>query len=192
MLKRGGLAVIPTDTLYGIVVRALDRKAVKQLYRLRRHTPHKPFIILISSREDLAAFGIQPTAAASRFLQRVWPGKVSVILPCTGKKFSYLHLGTKTLAFRLPQSRRVRSLLKKTGPLVAPSANTEGKRPAETVAQAKEYFGDAVRVYISAGRLKGKPSALVSLVSSGAKIVRKGSGAAYKKIRRLEQEFKTA
>lgn len=174
VLNRGGLAVIPTDTLYGIVARALDKKAVRRLYRIRRHTPQKPFIILISNRKDLAAFGIRPSAAVSRFLQRAWPGAVSVILPCRGKKFAYLHRETNTLAFRLPRSRWLLSLVHATGPLVAPSANPEGKKPAETMAQARRYFGTEVDAYASGGRLAGKPSTLVSLTGKKPRLVRKG------------------
>lgn len=176
ILKRGGIAVIPTDTIYGIVARAFDRKAVRRLYRLRRTTAKKPFIILISSVKDLATFGVTTNTAASRFLQRVWPGRVSVILPCKGKEFAYLHLDTQTLAFRMPRPRWLRVLLKKTGPLVAPSANPEGETPAETITRARRYFGDHIDAYVSAGRLIRNPSTLVSLLRTGApRVLRLGS-----------------
>ncbi len=175
-LKHSGIAVIPTDTLYGVVARALDKRAVRRLYRLRRRAPRKPFIVLISSRKDLAMFGCQPDAAASRFLRHVWPGKVSVILPCASERFSYLHLGTETLAFRLPKSKWLISLLKKTGPLVAPSANPEGKKPAETITEAKEYFGRKVDSYISANRLlNGIPSTLITFEKNRLKVLRGGA-----------------
>lgn len=175
-LKVGGLAVIPTDTIYGIVAKARDPKAVARLYAIRRKTPQKPFIILIASVEDVALFGVKRNAAALRFLKTVWPGKVSVVLSCKNKKFSYLHLGTKTLAFRLPKSKKLISLIKKTGPLVAPSANPEGERPAETISEAKKYFGESVDIYISASeKFSGKPSTLVSLLGDEPKVLRKGA-----------------
>ncbi len=176
ILKHGGLGVIPTDTIYGMVARARDRKAVARLYQLRRETAQKPFIILISSLKDLAAFGVTPNATALAFLKTVWPGKVSVILPCPKASFRYLHLGTKTLAFRMPKLRRLRALLTQTGPLVAPSANLEGKRPAETIQEARTYFGSHVDLYISGGRrLRGAPSTLVSLLGAQPIVVRQGA-----------------
>lgn len=174
-LKKGGIAVISTDTLYGVVARAFDKKAVARLYALRRETRKKPFIVLISSIQELAAFGIQQNAAALQFLKTVWPGKVSVILPCNTKQFSYLHLGTKTVAFRFPKSVKLRSLLRKTGPLVVPSANREGEKPAETIAEAKKYFGNAVDMYVNAGRRHGTPSTLISLIDGTPKILRVGA-----------------
>lgn len=176
LLRDGGIAVIPTDTIYGVVARAQDKKVMEKLYALRRKTPEKPFIVLISSITELAGFGITPTPAVSRLLRTVWPGKVSVILPCRAKKFSYLHLGTEALAFRLPKSKKLQALLKKTGPLVAPSANPEGEKPAETISEAKKYFGDNVDVYVSAGKkISGKPSTLVSLLTDTPKMLREGA-----------------
>jgi len=174
-LRRGGIAVIPTDTLYGIVARALDKEAVARLYKLRRQTSHKPFIVLVSSLKDLAAFGVRPNATQCVFLKKVWPGPVSVIFRCSSRKSSYLHLGTHSLAFRLPKSRRLVTLLKKTGPLVAPSANREGEKPAETTTEAKEYFGTDVDVYVNGGRRRGEPSTLISFVDEEPRIVRQGA-----------------
>lgn len=182
ILKNGGIAVIPTDTIYGIVTKASIRKAVARLYALRRETlvhhkdGAKPFIVLIDTIARLTDFGVVLTLPQKASLLRVWPGKVSVVLPCSSKKFAYLHLGTKTLAFRIPRSKPLQSLLKKTGPLLAPSANPEGEKPATTIAEAKNYFGTAVDVYISAGKkISGKPSTLVSLLSETPRILRQGA-----------------
>ena len=176
VLKTGGIAVIPTDTVYGVVASARNRKAVKRLYRLRRKQPHKPFIVLISSILELQEFGITLTPVQTVFLKKIWPGKVSVILKVPHARFPYLHLGTKTLAFRLPRSRPLLRILRETGPLVAPSANPEGKKPAQTIKEARRYFGQKVATYVSANRrLQGKPSTLASLTGAKPKILREGS-----------------
>ena len=97
-------------------------------------------IVLIASISDLKQFGVKVDSKTARILGKLWPNKVSVVLPCASKKFSYLHRGTKTLAFRLPKPVALRKLLKSVGPLVAPSANWEGERPARTIREAKKYF----------------------------------------------------
>ncbi len=176
LLKRGGLGVLPTDTLYGVVAVARNREAVSRLYRLRRKTPQKPFIMLIGSIGELANFGIAPSLFEKETLKKVWPGKVSVVFPCKRKNLEYLHLGTQSLAFRLPKSAKLLALLKKTGPLLAPSANSEGKPPATTIAEAKNYFGSAVDFYVSAGKkMPGKPSTLISFEKGKVKILREGA-----------------
>ena len=175
ILKRGGVGVLATDTLYGIVGCALSKKAVARIYRLRKRDPKKPLIILIASVRDCARFGVKIDTQTKKLLSAVWPGKVSVILSCRYKKFFYLHRGTKTLAFRVPASIRVRRLLQKTGPLAAPSANIEGMPPATTVTEAKKYFGEGVDFYINSGKRASAPSTLVALESGRIVIKRQDS-----------------
>lgn len=176
IVKGGGVGVLATDTLYGVVGSALSKKAVERIYRLRKRDPKKPLIILIGSIRDLARFGVKVDARTKKLLNEVWPGKVSVVLPCLLKKFSYLHRGTKTLAFRVPKIVSLRRLLQKTGPLAAPSANIEGMPPAITIAEAKKYFGEESDFYISAGRRASAPSTLIAI--EGGRIVIKRHGAA--------------
>ncbi len=175
-LKNGKVSVLPTDTIYGLVGSALSKKVVERIYRLKKRDPKKPMIILISSIDDLDLFEIEVTPQIKRILKKLWPGKVSIILPSLLKKFSYLHRGTKTLAFRLPQLKWLRNLLKETGPLVAPSANPEGLPPAVTVSQAREYFGENVDFYLDGGELSGSPSTLIQIKKGKIIIKRKGSG----------------
>ncbi len=163
ILKAGGVGILATDTIYGLVGRALNKKTVARIYRVKKRTPTKPLIVLISSPSDLKKFGIRLNFSTRQLLNSFWPGKVSVILPCASAKFQYLHRGTKTLAFRLPKNYRLRAILKETGPLVAPSANPEGLPPARTILVAKKYFGNEADFYVNAGRRVGKPSMLVSI-----------------------------
>lgn len=176
LLLTGCIGVMPTDTLYGVVASARNRKAVARLYRLRRATTSKPFIILLSSSRALRAFSVSPTLLQKRFLQKIWPGKVSAIFSVPNKKLQYLHRGTQTLAFRVPANRRLRKLISKTGPLVAPSANTEGKPPARSIKEARAYFGEQVDFYApTRARLNQIPSTIISLVSKRPRIVREGA-----------------
>ncbi len=172
-LWRGGVGIFPTDTLYGIVAPAFSEAAVERIYRLRKRSKKKPSIILIAAPEDIALFGIKAGRKERLFLEKAWPGKVSVILSCPGSEFSYLHRGAYTLAFRVPKNAALRRFLKFSGPLIAPSANPEGKPPAQTIREARRYFGDRVDFYIHRGRLGGKPSRLVELKNGEVKILRK-------------------
>jgi L-threonylcarbamoyladenylate synthase len=162
-LKRGGIGVLPTDTIYGLVGKALSRKAVLRIYKARKRSPAKPMIILIGSLNDLTAFNVRPNERVLGVLRKIWPGPVSVIFPCPEKKYSYLHRGTNTLAFRLPKDVSLRKLLAVTGPLVAPSANLEGRKPALSVAAAENYFNDEVDFYLDAGERRSLPSTLIEI-----------------------------
>lgn len=177
VLKSGGVAVIPTDTLYGLVARAYDRKAVERVYKVRGRDKGKPCIILISSFSDLKKFGIGISIEQKKFLEKVWPGKISVILPCVQSKFQYLHRGTKTIAFRMigPRNKNLFKILKSVGPLVAPSANPQGLPPAHSRREARQYFGKVVDAYVCVGTKNSKPSTLVEYKNGKLKIIREGA-----------------
>ena len=165
ILKNDGIGIMPTDTIYGLVGSAFSKKAVEKIFKIKNRNKNKPLIVLISSISDLKKFEILPSLirANRRILEKVWPGKVSVILPCSSLKFKYLHRGTNSIAFRLPAKKSLIKILKETGPLVAPSVNPEGQKPAQTILEAKKYFKDKVDFYLSGGTLKSKPSILISV-----------------------------
>ena len=174
ILKAGGIGVLPTDTIYGLVGCALDRKAVERIYVAKKRAPAKPCIVLISEIADLQKFGVAPDAATSAVLRKLWPAPVSIILPCDRADFEYLHRGTKTLAFRLPADVGLRELLVGTGPLIAPSANPEGLSPAKTINEARDYFNGNVDFY-EQGTTHEAPSTLVSIVGGKVSVLREGS-----------------
>ena len=177
ILRSVGVGVMPTDTLYGIVGSALKPDAVARIYKLRKRNLKKPMIVLISDMRQGTwdTFGIQLSKHERVILRKLWPNKLSVILPCRSKKFAYLHRGAKTLAFRHPKPKWLQNLLKKTGPLVAPSANWEGERPAKTIREAKRYFKNSVDFYLDRGRRAGKPSTLVEIKRGELRVLREGA-----------------
>lgn len=174
VLNDGGVIVAPTDTLYGILTRALDKKAVERIYKIKGRSENKPFIILITKESDLEIFKIQHTNVLQK-TRMFGKKKVSFILPCESKKFIYLHRGQKSLAFRMisPRNRNLYNLINKTGPLVAPSANPQGLNPSKTITEAKKYFESKIDLYINGGTRNSKPSTIISLIGGKIKILRK-------------------
>jgi L-threonylcarbamoyladenylate synthase len=161
-IDKNSIFVCATDTLYGICTSAFNKENVERIYEMKGRDENKPFIILISDIAELNQFGVTITKNQQAFLEKIWPGKVSVVLPCSLKKFEYLHRGTESLAFRMPKKNSIRDILENTGPLVAPSANKQGAKPAETITEAREIFGEEVDTYISDGKLKGDPSTIIT------------------------------
>lgn len=167
-LKGNKIAVMPTDTIYGVVGRAENRETVEKIYALKKRVPDKPFIILISNINDIEKFSIELSYDLRKVLASYWPSPISIIIDCPSGDFEYLHRGTNSLAFRMPKEESLLLLLSETGPLVAPSANTEGMPPAEDINQAKEYFKDGVDYYMDRGKIIGKASKLIKLHKDGS------------------------
>jgi len=197
ILLNDGIGILPTDTLYGLVGRAFSKRAVARIHELRNRSDRKPFIILIESIKDLKLFGIKPDKFSLGIMKKYWParphryarsqrcsdfgrakhsgrGKVSIILPCDNEKLSYLHMGTKSLAFRIPNKKNLLDLLEKIGPLVAPSANHQSEKPALTIEEARKYFDNEVDFYVDEGKLESLPSTLIKINNEKIEVLREG------------------
>lgn len=177
VLKDGGVVIMPTDTLYGIVGKAKNPKVVERIYNIRKRSPDKPCIILIGNFSELKKFGIVLTEMQKNKIGKYLPAEVSAktgreptsfILDCPDESLRYLHRGTKTLAFRIPFPKALRDLLLKVGSLIAPSANLEARPPSKTISEAKKYFREAVDLYLNGGQLNGKASKVIQLHKDGS------------------------
>jgi L-threonylcarbamoyladenylate synthase len=171
LLMAGSVGVIPTDTVYGLVCRAADEKAVGRLYKLKLRE-RKPGTVIAADINQLTDLGIK--ARYLKAVEHFWPGSVSVIIP--SRDLEYIHVGLQGIAVRAPDHARLNALLQKTGPLLTSSANQPGKPPANTIAEAKAYFGDSPDFYVDGGDLSGhKPSTVIRVVDDAIEVVRPGA-----------------
>lgn len=174
IIKKGGVAVIKTDTLYGLVCDAFNQHAVARIYDIKKRNPLKPVIVLISSISDIENFGIKVNSELHKKLSAIWPDKVSVILPSDDNSVNthHIHKGTGGIAFRMPADKELRSILAEVGPLVAPSANPEGLSPAINIQQATDYFGDDVDFYMDGGEVTNtRPSKIIKIIHNIEEVI---------------------
>ncbi|PID31512.1 threonylcarbamoyl-AMP synthase [Candidatus Saccharibacteria bacterium] len=164
VLRAGGVVVACTDTIYGVLARADDERAVERVYAIKGRSGHKSSIVLITSYDQLYD---APTSDVRRLMTQYWPGKVSIVVPSMHAP-EWLRRSNASVAYRMPAVDGLRQLIAKTGPLIAPSANPEGETPAPTVEKAVEFFGDAVDLYVDGGRVEDDtPSQLLRIDEQG-------------------------
>lgn len=172
LLLSGGVGVIPTDTVYGLVCRAADESAVDKLFTIK-HREHNPGTIVAADLDQLVELGLK-----RRYLTadaEFWPGPVSVIVPC-GAELQHVHMGMNSLAVRVPAVEDLRKLLLGSGPLMTTSANHPGEPTSTTVAEAQNYFRDAVDFYVDGGDLSGRlPSTIIRIVDDAIEVIREGA-----------------
>jgi L-threonylcarbamoyladenylate synthase len=149
ILKQGGVVIMPTDTLYGIVGQAENVSTVERIYQIRKRDSGKKCITLIGDIKELEKFSIALSEKQKKLIEKYWPGPNSIII--------------EELAFRVPASLTLRNLLLQVGPLIAPSANLQGMPPAKNINEAKNYFGNMVDLYVDGGTIEGQASKLIKL-----------------------------
>jgi tRNA threonylcarbamoyl adenosine modification protein (Sua5/YciO/YrdC/YwlC family) len=172
ILKAGGVGVIPTDTVYGIVAGAADAAAVVRLYALKRRE-RKPGTIIAASAEQLIGLGLDE--GAIRAAEHLWPNPISLIV-AANQRLDYLHQGVGSLAVRIPDDARLRALLERTGPLLTSSANQPGEAVAADMHEAQDYFGDSVDCYVDGGNMTGRaPSTIVRIEGTKVVVLREGA-----------------
>lgn len=171
LLREGAIGVMPTDTLYGVVAQASNEATVAKLYVLKKRE-NKPGTLISASIDQLVELGLK-----KRYLDAVkdyWPNPISVVIPI-GPALPYLHQGKYSLAVRIPADKELRALLESTGPLVTSSANDPGQKPAQTIEQAVDYFGDSVDFYVDGGTLDGAASTIIRVVDDAVEVLREGA-----------------
>ena len=171
-LLKGGVGVLPTDTVYGIVARAEDSAAVTHLYALKdRH--QKPGTVVAANTTQLENLGVD-----TNYLKRVekwWPGPLSVVVPMTTN--TYLHQGIGSIAVRVVADNELRKMLEETGPLLTSSANHPGKPGSVTVEEAQSYFHSAVDFYVDGGDLSDRAASTIVRINEGGgvEVLRQGA-----------------
>ncbi|RLJ71250.1 L-threonylcarbamoyladenylate synthase [Hydrogenivirga caldilitoris] len=169
VLSEGEFVVAPTDTIYGILADALNYEAVQRLKRLRRPSG-RPFLVLVPDVFWVRKLGLEADRRTMKLL--AVPGLTLVLKK---RKNLYHWLGGQTVAVRCPRRGFIVDLLRDFGrPVVAPSANLEGKPPASTIEEAIKYFGDSVSLYVDGCKIEGKPSTILKLTGGDIKVIRSG------------------
>jgi L-threonylcarbamoyladenylate synthase len=168
VIERGELAVIPTDTVYGIAADAFSPAAVQRLLDAKGRGRDSPPPVLIPSVETLDALAESVPPEVRDLVAAFWPGGLTIILPARSSLNWDLGEAHGTVALRMPANDIALKVLAETGPLAVSSANLTGKPAARTSADAQGDLGDSVSVYLNGGEVG---SANTSAPDPGSTIV---------------------
>lgn len=173
-INGGAIGVMLTDTVHGLVCRATEMAAVRRLYSLKQRSS-KPGTVLVASADDALSLGV-PTDLLKR-AELLWPGPVSVVLPCLQQDYAPLHCGHGSLAIRAPEQQELRRFLQRSGPLLTSSANITAQPIAQSLMEVYDYFGDRVDFYLDAPwQAIGRSSTVLRLSDSDVvTVLRKGA-----------------
>ena len=157
LLALGGVGVIPTDTIYGLVCAAHHRGAIAKHYSLKQRE-RQPGTTIAASVAQLERLGFPPETLTK--VQHVWPNALSVEMRADTIP-PYLKVNQSVMAARIPNHPDLLELLAVTGPLMTTSANPPSAPASRTIDEAVTYFGDEVDFYVDAGDLGERPPSTI-------------------------------
>ncbi len=175
VLTHGGIAVVATDTLYGIIADAYNEDAVARVYRVKERSHDKPLPILLG--ESHHAVGLVATSPVFwRLARAFWPGPLTIVSEPGPEAPEHLKKWTG-IGVRLPDCPLCRQVASRLhGALTGTSANLSGAENPLTAHQAMSMLGDSVDVYVDTGLVRiGKPSTVVDIRRGETRIIREGA-----------------
>lgn len=175
VLRRGGLVAIPTETYYGLGVDPFNPAALTRLAEIKGRPAHKPILLLIGAREQLAHLVDSIPPAATGLMEAFWPGPLTIVMPARAELPALVTAGTGTVGVRWTSSAALSDILRVVGPLTGTSANRSGESAARTAHEVQQALGDEIDLIIDAGTLPGGLPSTVIHVQEQAHIVREGT-----------------
>ena len=150
-LRRGELAVLPTDTVYGIACDAFSPHAVNRLLQAKGRGRDMPVPVLVGSLRTLEGLADEVSPLARQLTEALWPGALTLVVRAAPSLSWDLGESRGTVAVRMPLQAVTLEVLAQTGPLAVSSANRSGLPAATTQAHAERQLGDLVETYLDAG-----------------------------------------
>lgn len=174
ILSKGGILGVPTETVYGLAVKADNTPAIRKLLDLKQRQigSGKVLTMMVADVDQMSQYALMDHR--SLVLSRhYFPGELTLILP---KRRAYRHPyfdNFQTIGIRIPDHEYMLELLKQTGPLLVTSANPRGEAPCRNSKELEARLPDVDGVVkgVSGGNI---PSTIIDLTDNEPNVIRQG------------------
>lgn len=174
-LDSSKVIAFPTETVMGLGVLYDDFSAYNILNQIKRRPEEKPYTMMLSSKEQIGNYAVIDERA-NKIIDAFMPGEITVLLNAKENVPNYVTHGTGVIGVRVPNLPELLEFLSYVGkPLLVPSANRSGEKPAMTSDEVKKIFGDELGYVFEGSANGGVPSTLVDLTGKEVKIYREGN-----------------
>lgn len=173
VIKKGGVIIFPTDTVYGIGCNPYNESAVRRIYEIKSREKSKVFPVLAYSKE-IASKIVNFDEDSDRLAEKFWPGPLTLILKLTDLKIKKSLNLVEKIALRVPANHCTLKLLKKCKYLIGTSANISGQKSfTDPVECYKSMSG--FDLFLDGGKISGGvPSTIVEIIEGELKVYREG------------------
>ena len=174
-LLDGGVALLPTDTVYGLAVHPRRPEAIDTLFALKDRPRTRELPIMVATPDELPALGVQVTEPARRLLAAFSPGPLTVALGIDAATAPGWLAGRDEVGVRVPSDPDLRALLSDVGPLLVTSANAHGEPTAQAPGPILDQLAGRPDAVVDGGVRSGVPSTVVNCNLDVPRIEREGA-----------------
>lgn len=176
ILRKGGVIIHPTETLYGFAANALLMNPIRRVDRIKKRGPHESYIVLVKDMKMAVQFGIAFDRTARKLAERFWPGPLTLVLPVS-RNSPLIHLAVEgCIAPRVSPDKSVSALFGQIQfPLISTSVNRSGSPSLGSPQKIQAVFGREVDLILERGVIRNtRPSTIAEVKNNVARVIRQG------------------
>ena len=175
ILNNSGIAVIPTDTVYGLVGDATNENVIKRVFLIKQRENSKPLLILISNFDMLKKYVKNISSLELGIINKFWPGPLTIIFQNKKNLSDVLTANKSEIAIRMPNDERLLDLINKLDkPIIATSANIAHKKTITSIDLLEDKIKNNVDYIYDGVFLEDNPSTIIKVIDNKVIIVRDG------------------
>ena len=175
IIRQGDLIVYPSETVYGIGADIFNEAAIKKLFLVKKRPFDMPLSVGVADKK-MASSIAEIDGHADKLIEKFMPGPLTIIVKKKDNVPDIVTANSHKVGIRIPDHPVAMQIIKRTGPIVATSANLHSKPDTVKMEDARKDLGDAVSAYIDGGPCPlGKPSTIVWLMDGEVEIIRQGA-----------------
>ncbi len=176
-LRKDGVVILPTDTVYALACDLHSTKAMKRLSRIKGKGKHKLFSIILGDLGEIGTYAENVGTSSYRSMKRLLPGPYTFILEASDVIPKLMHTKRRTIGIRLPDCPIVLAVAEQLGnPLVTTTLGMDEDDFLSDPYALHESFGSDVALVVDGGVIRTEPSSVVDLSGGYPEILRAGQG----------------
>lgn len=176
VLRRGGVIIYPTDTVYGLGCDLSSKKGIERIYELKRRNRKQPLSFICSDLKHISEYA-KVTDYAYKTMKRLLPGPYTFILEASRLVPKMILPKRQTTGIRVPDNQICLALIRELGkPIISTSVKSEAGEDLGNPYTIGEKFGRIVDLIIDGGVIIPEPSSVISLVDDTIEVIRAGKG----------------
>ena len=175
VINNGNIAVVPTDTVYGIIGDATNIDVIHKVYEVKKRDYSKPLILMVSSIDMLEKYVLEINDIEKKLIDRYWPGKLTILFKKNNNIDDLITSGSNLVGIRYPDNKDLNELMNKLNkPLISTSCNISSKEVITSIDMLEEDISKHVSYVYDGGVLSDTSSTIVRVNDGKIEILRDG------------------